>query len=349
MNAENFSNFLHKNPLEASKVVEAVPSFNSRPKSWIDIMVEDIDTMPKDIKATVNKKVCGIWLDPSEQSLLDRYRDKFWKEKFGVDFRVRDRSKVTGENLHKKIKQRRNKDFSFTELESVYKDFAEHFEEYVIYEDDSLLVLNKPPGITTQGASPQEPFSVANFIGTVRPGTSIVHRIDKETSGVLVLGKTPQARSALVKNWKNVEKEKWYVAISNGDYNESVVGSILPIEEKNSGAIVSKGPAKTSSTYFDKLMTFQKDGKTFSLLRIRIFSGRKHQIRVSLNHLGFPIVGDKLYNKKSRRERESDRHLLHAYKMRLVHPDTGKIMEFTAPLPEDMKKFLGPHQSDRLD
>ncbi len=332
-----------------SQVTEKLPQEYSAPRTWLDVLIENIDTIPQETKTIIDKKIHGINLTRPEQSQLDLCRNAFWRAHFGVEFEQKNNAKQTTAGVSQKQKFPHAEALKTYELNGAHKEFAENFEKHVVYEDDEILVINKPPGISTQGGAPQEPFSIASFIGTVRPGTAIVHRIDKETSGVLILGKTPHIRSVLVKNWKNVEKEKWYVAISSGNYDKSIIGSILPIKEKGAGAVVSKEPAKTSSTYFNKIMTFEKNGQPFSLLRVRIFSGRKHQIRVSLKHLGFPIVGDKLYNKKSRAARESARHLLHAYKLKLAHPQTGKIMEFTAPLPEDMRKFIGSYTNDHLD
>lgn len=333
------------------KEIETATLECGEPKSWVDIMIENIEEIPEQTKYILQQKVSGMRLNPVEQAELDRYRNKFWQEKFGINFadrntvnnQVEERKSIT----EKRIKSKETE--IVKESSGIYKEFAENFEKYIVYEDNDILVINKPAGISTQGKMPQEPYSIASLMRSVRPETAIVHRIDKETSGILILGKTPEIRGTLIRNWKNAEKEKWYAAISNGNYEGKIIGSILPIEEKGAGVRISKGLAKTSSTYFNKIMGFEKNGKLFSLLRVRIFSGRKHQIRVSLRHLGFPIVGDKLYNKQSRANKESSRQLLHAYKTILAHPRTGEIMEFTAPMPEDMRKFIGSYPNDILE
>ena len=322
------------------------------PKSWIDVLVEHADTMPHEIRVIVDKKIGstkgGNRITSREQSQLDIYRNTFWQERFGFSFEQRRLGRQGISHEEPVQKERKIIAPETAELVGVHKDFAEHFERHVVYEDDDILVINKPAGITTQGNSSREPYSIASFIPTVRPGTAIVHRIDKETSGVLVLGKTSHIRSTLTKNWGKIEKEKWYVAIASGNYEERIIGSIFPIQETGAGARVVPERAKTSSTYFNKIMSFEKNGEPFSLLRVRIFSGRKHQIRVSLKQLGFPVVGDKLYNKTSRAKKESDRQLLHAYKLKLEHPRSGNLMEFVAPIPEDMREFIGSSSSDYL-
>lgn len=215
------------------------------------------------------------------------------------------------------------------------------FEKYIIFEDDLILVINKPGGIaTTRG---KHAPSIASVVSAVR-GDNIhpVHRLDKETSGILILGKTSPARASLSKQFGKGGIKKRYIALVDGEWNKKIAGIIAPLEKGEvdniEKAIVRVSPgAKLAATSFQEVAQYKdRHGNTKTLLAVHIFTGRTHQIRSHLQYLGFPITGDKLYNDAV--SPDISRQLLHAFEIRFRYPGTDLFMDLQAPLPGD---FLG--------
>lgn len=231
----------------------------------------------------------------------------------------------------------------------------------VLYEDNSLLVINKPPGLVVHPAAGHEEHTLVNALlhhcrgslsgigGVARPG--IVHRLDKETSGCLVVAKNDEAHLALARQFEERTVEKFYDALVLGDL-ERAAGEIR--------ASIARHPTQRQR------MTVREDGESrFAHTSYRVLerlihathveaaihTGRTHQIRVHFQFIGHPIVGDATYAAKAnRRFTESTgyaapRVLLHSRRLSFVHPQTGKKLEFLAPLPEDFLaavSFLRP-------
>ncbi|GLV48056.1 pseudouridine synthase [Thermus sp. LT1-2-5] len=214
----------------------------------------------------------------------------------------------------------------------------------VLYEDEDLLVLNKPPGLLTHPAPGVYTGTVVNaLLGRylevpqdlsperpewVRPG--IVHRLDKDTSGVLVVAKHPGAVEALSRAFRDRLVMKRYLALTEGHPKEGTL--IAPIGrhpvERHKMHVGGVAP-RYAETEFRLLAT----AGPYALVEARPHTGRTHQIRVHLKHLKAPILGDELYGRKSP---HIPRQALHAYELRIPHPRTGRILEFLAPLPRDM-------------
>jgi len=230
-----------------------------------------------------------------------------------------------------------------------------------VYRDDSLLVVDKPAGLPIHPTARYHSGTLVALLGA-RYGEdsfSPVHRLDRETSGLVLCGRGSQATRHLMRAFANSEVEKEYLAICEGTPASDGFTVDAPIAE--GGAVVRiavridacKG--KAARTRFAVLRRFSRDGSPFALLRANPETGRQHQIRVHLHHVGLPLVGDKMYgpdesyfDRFSRRQLEPEawqrlrlpRHALHAALIRLVHPRTGEQLSFESPLPADLKAFL---------
>ena len=170
---------------------------------------------------------------------------------------------------------------------------------------------------------------------SLRPG--IVHRLDKDTSGVLIAAKTQQAHQKLVEAFSNRSIEKTYLAIAIGKVQEGLIDAPIkrhPVHRKEMAVDPSGKEAKT----FCSLLSYNH---SFSLASIRLITGRTHQIRVHLKYRNTAILGDSVYgNEGVNRQHKALRQLLHAHEVRLSHPITGEPLSITAPIPSDLLEFI---------
>ncbi len=220
------------------------------------------------------------------------------------------------------------------------------FDVEVIYEDEYLLVVNKPAGLVVHPApSVKEPtlvdwliqkgISLSTISGEERYG--IVHRIDKETTGALVVAKNNKVHEALSLQLQDKSMGRYYLALIDHPLKENtVVDKPIGRNPKNRLKMDVVPNGRNAKTAFVKLLTSQHN---VELIAAKLFTGRTHQIRVHLNTLGRHILGDDLYGFKSKRDKIS-RVNLHAYLLYLVHPVSGERMEFIAPLFDDMKMYI---------
>jgi 23S rRNA pseudouridine1911/1915/1917 synthase len=215
----------------------------------------------------------------------------------------------------------------------------------VLFEDEWLLVIDKPAGMVVHPAVGNRKGTLVNALlgrggafsdlgGAERPG--IVHRLDKETSGLLVVAKTNLCHRKLQSQFQAHTFSKIYTALVRGqvEYQEGHV--LEPIgrhpHERRKMAVSHAESAKEAETRYWVIRHFQHS----TLLRIQILTGRTHQIRVHLAHLGHPVVGDELYGKRMPGERMG----LHATRIEFIHPKTGKIARFESPLPDDFSRMI---------
>jgi 23S rRNA pseudouridine1911/1915/1917 synthase len=214
----------------------------------------------------------------------------------------------------------------------------------VLYEDADLIVVNKPPGMVVHPAAGHATGTLVNALlhhcrgqlagigGVERPG--IVHRLDKGTSGCLVAAKTDAAHRSLVAQFKARGVTKIYRAVCRGVFArptgrlETLIGR-SPHDRKKMSTRVTRGRAAVTD------YRVLKQHADCALVELTLHTGRTHQIRVHMAHLGHPVVGDAVYGRKS----EVARPLLHAYKLGFTHPATGQPLEFTAPLPADFQPY----------
>lgn len=220
------------------------------------------------------------------------------------------------------------------------------FDVEVLYEDEYLLVVNKPSGLVVHPApSVKEPtlvdwlvhkgISLSTISGEERHG--IVHRIDKETTGALVVAKDNKTHEALSAQLQDKSMGRYYLALIDCPLKDDIiVDKPIGRNPKNRLMMSVVEDGRSAKTAFMKLAQTKHD---VELIVAKLYTGRTHQIRVHLNILGRHILGDDLYGFKTKRDKIS-RVNLHAYLLYLVHPYTGKKMEFMAPLFDDMKTYI---------
>jgi len=211
----------------------------------------------------------------------------------------------------------------------------------ILFEDNDLIVINKPAGLVVHPGAGHRQHTLVNALlshcttlsgigGKERPG--IVHRLDKETSGCLVVAKNDEAHRELSRQFAERVVEKTYLALVAGKLRkragviEEKIGR-HPVHRQRMSVSSSRGrPAKTEYRVV-------RSGNQASLVECRLHSGRTHQVRVHLHHLGHPVLGDKVY--ATRAAKDFPRQMLHAWKLGFRHPGTGDWKSLEAPLPDD--------------
>lgn len=216
----------------------------------------------------------------------------------------------------------------------------------ILYEDEGLIVVNKPTGMVVHPAPGNWSGTFVNALlshcqilplaeETLRPG--IVHRLDKETSGVLVAAKTIGMQQRLVELFSSRQVYKEYLAICVGNPGEGKIEEPIgrhPIHRKQMAIVPHGRPALS----FYKALGWNEK---LSIVRVVIATGRTHQIRVHLKHRGTPVLGDPIYGHvQANKYYQTTHQFLHAYRLAFKHPATGERMEFEAPIPEGMANYL---------
>ncbi|MCO4892769.1 RluA family pseudouridine synthase [Cupriavidus sp. WGtm5] len=229
----------------------------------------------------------------------------------------------------------------------------------VVYEDDTLLVINKPAGLVVHPAAGNWSGTVLNGLLHRDPGAAslpragIVHRLDKETSGLMVVARTLTAQTDLVRQLQARTVKRTYIALVWGrTYDEGTIDAPIGRDprERTRMAIVQTASGKPSRTHFRTLATVPLGRGFVSMVMCKLETGRTHQIRVHFESIGHPLVGDPVYFRATQRGQRPairvplpvpyERQALHAYKLGLVHPATGKHMSWTAQPPEDLQALI---------
>ncbi|MBR0490832.1 MAG: RluA family pseudouridine synthase [Clostridia bacterium] len=217
----------------------------------------------------------------------------------------------------------------------------------VLYEDNDIIVINKPKGMVVHPANGNPDGTLVNAVmaickdslsgigGEIRPG--IVHRLDKDTSGVIIVAKNDKAHINLSEQIKNHEVEKTYIALVRGNVPENEATINMPIgrstKDRKKMAVTKSG--KNAVTHFRVL----KRHNNYTLLEVKIETGRTHQIRVHLAEIGFPIIGDSVYS-NGKNEWGIEGQCLHAKSIRFKHPISNKDMFIEAPLPSYFQNII---------
>jgi len=234
-------------------------------------------------------------------------------------------------------------------------------EPKIIYQDDSLFVIDKPSGwITNDADTTRDQSTVQTWVrenfdyplkGGIECRDGIVHRLDKETSGILLVAKTKEAFERLQAEFKNREVEKTYVALLHGKV-EPETGEInvtvgrLPWRRDRFGVIPG---GRESHSVYKVLKFYPGNNAGYSLVEFYPKTGRTHQIRIHAKHIGHAVVGDEFYagRKTARNDRKwCPRLFLHAASIKFIHPVTGEAVEFKSPLSQDLESSLhaiAPH------
>lgn len=214
----------------------------------------------------------------------------------------------------------------------------------IVYEDDDVIVINKPQGMVVHPAPGHDEHTLVNALlyhcplstinGTFRPG--IVHRIDKGTSGLLMVAKNDKAHRSLAKQLKDKTNIREYVALVHGRIAEDEGTINAPIgrslKDRKKQAVVKDG--RNAVTHFEVLKRY----RDYTFVKCILETGRTHQIRVHMKYIGHPLVGDPLYGPK--KTIKGNGQFLHAGKLGFVHPTTGKLLIFEAPLPKIFQECL---------
>lgn len=218
----------------------------------------------------------------------------------------------------------------------------------VIYEDNDIIVINKPKGMVVHPANGNPDGTLVNAVmnlckdslsgigGEIRPG--IVHRLDKDTSGAIIVAKNDKAHIALSEQLKNHEVKKTYLALVRGIIKENEATINMPIarSKKDRKKMDVDKDGKEAITHFKVLGRYKNK---YTLLQINLETGRTHQIRVHLSHIGYPIIGDEVYS-NGKNEWNVIGQCLHAWKLEFIHPITGKKISLEAEIPEYLKNII---------
>ena len=259
------------------------------------------------------------------------------------------------------------------------KATAEEIPLDVIYEDADLAVVNKPAGMMVHAGSGQNEDArsrgtLVNALlfrfkklsatgGDLRPG--IVHRLDKDTSGLIVVAKNDRTHAALAELFASRKIKKSYIALVQGTVERAkgTISASVGRDPMRRTRMTAKplGDARTAVSHYEVVKRFANRFGKFTLVKVRIETGRTHQIRVHMASIGHPVVGDTLYggsgqltdqvasqaatSKAARRKAEPERlrlgrNFLHSARLEFAHPKTGKLLELEAPLPAELEEFL---------
>ena len=293
----------------------------------------------------IDNRVAGIRLD----QFLSQYLSSFSRACISISIR-NGLIKVDGLVKKSSYRLKSGETISGTVIKQPEIDLLpEKVDFHILFEDENLLILSKPPGIVVHPGSGNHHGTLVNglvyhcqAIGDVgdklRPG--IVHRLDKDTSGIMVVAKSDLVQRRLVDLFKNRHVKKSYIALLHGTMKKKSGRLVAPIgrhpvNRQKMAVLPERGRYAVSNWQVLEELT----GTNLSLVKIGIETGRTHQIRVHMAHLGHSVVGDKIYG-ANRDNSDFPRQLLHAHRLVLQHPITLKTLDQVAPLWDDFSDVL---------
>ncbi|MGH8171146.1 MAG: 23S rRNA pseudouridine(1911/1915/1917) synthase RluD [Steroidobacteraceae bacterium] len=231
----------------------------------------------------------------------------------------------------------------------------------VVHEDRALFVINKPAGMVVHPGAGNRRHTLQNALLAldpklaVVPRAGLVHRLDKDTSGLLVVARTPEAHARLVAALAEREIERSYLAICTGVMTGGgTVDAPIGRHRSQRTRMTVRSDGREAVTHYRIVNRY----RAHTLVRVQLETGRTHQIRVHLGHIGYPIVGDPVYGGRRRLPAGCSpvltaalsafsRQALHAARLALAHPTTGRALEWEAPIPQDMEQLLAALDQDR--
>lgn len=271
--------------------------------------------------------------------------------------------KVNGANLKPKEKLKYNDLIEVSvELEPQGEWLAQDIPLDVVYEDDEILVINKPVGLVVHPAAGNPDGTLVNAVLHHVPGieavprAGIVHRLDKDTSGLMVVAKTLSAQAHLVEQLQDRSMGREYEAVVAGRMTGGgTVDEPIARHHQNRKKMAVTPFGKKAVTHYRVLERFE----AHTHIRVKLETGRTHQIRVHMSHLKYPLVGDSVYAGRPKMPasaspelkvvlKEFPRQALHAKKLSLIHPSSDELIEWEVDLPEDMIKLLDEIRSDEI-
>jgi len=293
-------------------------------------------------KYTIDNETKGMRLDVYLSNALE---DK--SRSYIQGLIEKENVKVNNAVKKSNYKLRENDEVTFVVPDPVELDVvAEDIPLDILYEDSDVIIINKPQGMVVHPASGVHSGTLVNALlghctdlsginGVSRPG--IVHRIDKDTSGVLIIAKNDNAHNKLAEQFKDHSMTRAYIALTEGviKNDEGTIEANLgrhPVE-KIKMAVVKDG--RHAVTHYKVLERY----KSNTLVECRLETGRTHQIRVHMAHIGHPLVGDPVYGYKKQRF-SLEGQMLHAKVLGFIHPTTGEYMEFESKIPEYFQRVI---------
>ena len=286
---------------------------------------------------------------------IDAYLAKKYEDMSRVAVkRLIDEEKILVNNKKTKASYKVQENDEITIEEETPKEIelkAQNIPLEILYEDNDIIVVNKPKGMVVHPANGNPDGTLVNAVmaichdslsgigGEIRPG--IVHRLDKDTSGVIVVAKNDKAHINLSEQIKNHKVEKTYLALVKGFVKENEATINMPIGRSTSNrkkmAVTKSG--KQAITHFKVIKRYKTHKQDYALLEVKIETGRTHQIRVHLSQIGYPIVGDSTYS-NGKNEWGIEGQCLHAKSLKFKHPITGKEIYIEAKLPQYYEELL---------
>ncbi|MEG1870525.1 MAG: RluA family pseudouridine synthase [Peptostreptococcaceae bacterium] len=231
---------------------------------------------------------------------------------------------------------------------------AENIELNIVYEDSDVIVINKPKNMVVHPAPGNYRGTLVNGLlyhcndlsginGVIRPG--IVHRIDKDTTGILVIAKNDEAHNALAKQFKDHSIKREYYALVEGSFSkeEGIIDKPLGRNKKDRFKMDIVEDGRRAVTHYEVLEQYDKG---ISLIKCVLETGRTHQIRVHMASIGHPLIGDVVYGFKKQKFK-IEGQALHAKTLGFIHPSTGEYIEFTSDLPEYFKELINKLRQER--
>lgn len=248
---------------------------------------------------------------------------------------------VNGKFLRKDIKVKNGDKITLLLGEEKEELLPEEMDMDIVYEDMDLLILNKAPNMVVHPTKSHQENTLSNGIAyhfmknNIKKKVRFVNRLDMDTTGLLIVAKNSFSHQQMALQFENNTVVKKYMAIVKGiiESDEGVID--LPIGREEDRSIRKEVDSDGQSALSEYKVIERLQDKT--LVEVRIYTGRSHQIRVHMSHIGHPVLGDSLYGEESTL---IDRQALHSYYLKCSHPRTKKAMEFTAELPLDMKRII---------
>ncbi len=309
---------------------------------------------PQILKAIVPQSLTGKRLDQALSQLFDQYsraRLKQWIQAGRVSVEQQQRKpkdKVyAGENIIVKVE---------AEVEVVWQ--AENIPLNIIFEDDEIIVINKPAGMVVHPAPGHSGGTLCNALlhhvpnAVNLPRAGVVHRLDKDTSGITVVAKTLSAHCYLVEQLQAREIAREYIALVQGEMTAGgTVDAAIGRHKVDRKRMAVRGDLDSGAKHAVTHYRIRQRYHAHTLLDVKLETGRTHQIRVHMAHIHYPIVGDPVYGGRVRIPKQSSdsvrealqqfkRQALHAYQLTLSHPATKEQMQWQAPLADDIQQLL---------